>query len=134
MTTWIIPTLALLSTLAGGGLFGAWLAHRRLAPVSAADVTDRDWARFQGEIKRLDDKVKAHETRITELEEEVESCHREKREMEERWIRERSDLTERVTRLQTIVDQEGQFRQMAQNMVSAERNEGLDRPFPKVVK
>lgn len=117
MTGWIIPTFSLLTVLAGGGALGVYFTHRRLAPLSAADVTDRDWARFQAEIGRL-------AARIVNLEREAETFRTKLRECEER----EASQNAKITRLQAIIDQEGQFRQMAQNIVSAERNEGLERP------
>jgi hypothetical protein len=117
MNDWIGPSLALLTMLASGGLIGAWLTHRRLAPLSAADVNDRDWQRFQGEITRLDNKVRAHEERIEYLEGEVEKCHEEKRAQ-----------ADELVRLRAIIDQEGSFRDMAQAIVSAERT---GQPIPQ---
>lgn len=117
MNNWIVPAISLLTMLASGGLLGVYFSHRRLAPVSAADVADRDWKRFQDEIGRLLGRVVA-------LEREAETFRNKLRECEDR----ESSHNAKITRLQAIIDQSGEFRQLAQNIVSAERNEGLQRP------
>ena len=113
MTDWLTPTLALLSTLAAGGLIGTILTHRRLAPKSEAETHDMDWKRFQREIARLDQKVAAQSERIDELEREVRQCHDEK-----------EALSAKITHMEAMMAAEGSARQLAAGVVALDRLEG----------
>lgn len=112
MTDWLTPALALLSSLAAGGLIGTVLTHRRLAPKSEAETHDMDWNRFQREIARLDAKVAAQGIRIDELETEIRQCHAEKEE-----------LNVKIIRMEAVMAAEGHARQLAAGVVAIDRLE-----------
>lgn len=131
VATWMTVIGNAILPLAGGGLIGAYLVHRRDAPKVAAETATMDWSRFQSEITRLDKKVAAQDERIDQLEKEVRECHEERdREREERSrertqdMRDRVKLEGEVAKLRGIIDGKGQVAQMASAIVAADRLEG----------
>ncbi len=99
--------------LGTGGVFGAWLLHRRLGPKSEAEAVQMNWERFQKEIERLDKKVTAQGKRIDQLEREVEECHRQK-----------TDIEIENMRLRAAQEVTGEARKLAAGIVAVERIQG----------
>lgn len=116
-TLFLQLTAAVLAALGTGGIFGAWLSYRRLAPKSKAEAReitaaakDKDWARFQREIGRL----------VKRLEEAEDSCSKALNALHACEQRE-SGLRGRIVELEAWVTAEGDARQMAAGVVAIER-------------
>lgn len=114
---WLPLAASVLVSIAGGGLLGTWLAHKRLSPKSTAearDITaaaiDKDWSRFQREINRLVKRCEAAEASAEKVLGELHKC-------EEREIRLKAD----ILRLEAIAIGQGEARQHAAAIVAAER-------------
>lgn len=100
-----VRQLALLIPLCtiAAGIFIAAIKMRPANKTADAAIVDGHWTRFQGEIKRLDE-------RIAVLEREVETCHRERDEA-------RAD----ALKWKAIAEGIGQNRQEEATLLAAER-------------
>lgn len=120
---WWATLLISLATaaLSGGGMARLILTKRDGEKIAAetdgieANVTDLNWKRFQREITRLDNKVKAQDRRISELEGHLSACQRERAALE----------TENI-KLKAAQEQRGEVRRRAAGIVALERLEGRE--------
>lgn len=102
--------LAVIAALSSGGVIGAYLTHRRRAPISEAESVNMNWERFQKEINRLDAKVAAQSSRIDTLEREVRDCHRDK-----------AEQAAEMMKLRALLDGKGEIAQRAAMVAAADR-------------
>jgi hypothetical protein len=111
--------IAVLVSIAGGGLFGSYLTHLRLTPKVSAEARqitaaamDQDWARFQHEIARLVDRCERAEKCADDAIKGQRAC-------EEREGR----LIARITQLEYLAAAEGEIKKRAAGVVALDRLE-----------
>lgn len=109
----------IIASVLGGGFFGAWLTHKRLAPKSSAEAKsitaaaqDQDWSRFQREIDRLVKRCEAAEAKAEAALNRAHNC-------EER----EGLLKARVMELEAYNLGQGKARQEAAEITARERLE-----------
>lgn len=109
----------IVTSVLGGGLFGSWLTHKRLAPKSSAEAKsitaaaqDQDWQRFQREIDRLVKRCEAAEEKAEKALQRAHTC-------EER----EGHLKARVVELEAYNLGQGTARQEAATITARDRLE-----------
>lgn len=122
MPLWATILASLLTAaLSGGGVARFLLVRRDGEKIAAetdsieATVTDLNWKRFQREIERLTKRVEAGEKRISELEDHLSICQRERALLE----------TENI-KLKAAQEARSEVRQRAAQIVAIERLEGRE--------
>lgn len=121
MPWWAAIIATLVSGLLSGGLTKLLMVRRVGEKVAAetdsieATVTDLNWKRFQREIERLTKRVEAGEKRISELEDHLSACQRE-----------RSMFESENIKLKAAQDSRGEVRRRAAGIVALERLEGRE--------